>query len=267
MNLVPSLRGRFRPAIVRLLAVSATVAFVAAACGGEGEQVAHADTAEAPAPPPPPYRVVDVAHAGAIVGTVTLAGELPEDTVVRVTMDQTVCGTSQRVPLIERRGDRVENVVVWLADARRGKALPVERRFEVTSEGCALVPRVQAAIAGGMLNVKNADPSTHRTRFLSDGHVLDIVQETDRGQVVPTAKVLARPGLVEVRCDLHPWVRGWIRVFDHPYFAVTNRDGTFTIDSVPPGTYHLVAWQARLGRREQAVTVAAATETTVEVAF
>lgn len=242
------------------------------ACGGErpaGATAADdsATMARAEEPARAPYRVVDVRNGGAIVGRVLATKPTPEDTAVAVAADSGVCGATRVVPLVERRGDRLENVVVWLDDARAGKPLPAERRYEIEHDACAIVPRVQAAVAGGMLNVRSRDPAVHRARFVRNGATIDMVQETDAGQVVPTEKVLARAGLVEVRCDRHPYTRAWIRVFDHPYFAVTNRDGTFTLDSVPPGTYTLEAWQPTLGVRTMKVTVGKGADVTVEVAF
>ena len=83
------------------------------------------------------------------------------------------------------------------------------------------------------------------------------VAETEAGAVVPSPTVLAKPGLVLVRCDLHPWSRGWIAVFGHPYFTTTDVNGAFTIDSVPPGRYRLVVWHERFGTRSDSVTVVA----------
>ena len=96
---------------------------------------------------------------------------------------------------------------------------------------------------GGTLNVGNADQTTHRTVFIRQetGTALATVQETEAGAVVPTAAVLSVPGMVEVRCDQHPWTHGWIVVFDHPYFTTTDANGAFTIDSVPPGRYQITA--------------------------
>lgn len=246
----------------------------AAACGrGEGAPSkrgarAHAARAARHAPALPPYRVIAVPDGGTILGRVTAASPTPSDTSVAITRDQDVCGPSQLVPLVERRGDRLEDVVVWLDGIRAGKPLPVERRFEVQQFRCAILPRVQAAIAGGMLDVRSADPIVHRTTFVrDDDDTLDTVQETDAGQVVPTAKVLAEPGLVTARCAFHPISQAWIRVFDQPYYAVTNRDGTFTIDSVPPGHYTLHAWQPRLGERSVPVDVRRGAEVKADVRY
>jgi hypothetical protein len=268
-----SLRDRRAPVTVSAIVRIVALVLVATACGRGDSQAprGHAAYGAARATPTvparPPYRVTNVARSGAIVGRVTATGDTPADSVVHATIDQDVCGASERVPMVERRGNRLANVVVWLDGVRSGKPLPVDRRFELTVKRCAFLPRVQAAITGGMLNVRSLDATTHRVDFRHDGSTVDVVQETDRGQVVPTEKVLARPGLVEAQCGVHRWARAWIRVFDHPYFAVTNRDGTFTIDSVPPGTYRLIAWQPRLGEKEQTVTVEAAKDAQVDLSF
>ena len=155
------------------------------ACGRE-----RAPAPSAP-PPPPAYRTITIAGAGRVDGWVT-AGE----------------------------GARMDEIIVWLDDVRTGKALPLARRFEIDHENSELIPRAQAAIAGGMLNVRNADDSVHRARFTLTGvsgradSVLVVVEESGAGQVVPAPGPLGRAGLVTVTCDLHPATRGWIRVFD-----------------------------------------------------
>jgi hypothetical protein len=215
--------------------------------------------------------VIDVDDAGTVRGTVSLGADrdVRRDTVVRMLSDQDVCGARMRIPLVRQRGDLVADVIVWLRDAQRGKPMPIERRFDIATEDCALEPRVQAVVVDGTLNVFNGDPAPHRSRFLRAGtdSTIALVRETDAGQVVPVRSVLASPGLVEVRCDVHPYTHGWIRVFDQPYFDVTDRRGRFTLADVPPGTYHLVAWHPRLGRIEQIVRVREGEDVAVELTF
>jgi hypothetical protein len=217
--------------------------------------------------PGAPYREVAVASGGSVRGVVELDGDAPRDTTVRPTNDVDACGASFVDQTVERSGSRLGGAVVWLADVRTGKELPLARRFELTSDRCQITPRVQAATAGGTLNVRNADATQHRTRFLRHptGETLALVSQTDRGQVVPVEHVLAQPGMVEVRNDQHPWMRGWIAVFDHPYHGVTARDGSFSFDSVPPGRYRVMAWHERVGRVVDSVAVAAGKETRVEL--
>lgn len=214
----------------------------------------------------PAYVVRPAADAGRITGTVQLDGPAPPDTTVTPGPDDVrTCGRSLTVPTVETRSGGVEGAVVWLVGVGVGKALPDVRRAELALDGCRLQPHIVAAVAGGALNVHGVDVLDSRLRFTrveggagddAPGTVLLRVTTTDGGQVVPSERVVAAPGTVEVRGELQPWLRAWVLAFDHPYFATTDAAGGFVLDGVPPGTYHLVAWHDRLGRAEQTVTVA-----------
>jgi hypothetical protein len=155
-------------------------------------------------------------------------------------------------------GSSPSDVIVWLDGVRAGKPLPLARRYEIDHESNAVVPLVQAVMQGGTLNVRNADETRHRARFTLTGaadSLLGVVEETGAGQVVPAPKLLKRPGMVVVTCDDHPGTRGWIRVFDQPYYANVDSTGRFAMDSVPPGRWELHAWHPVLGERITRVTV------------
>ncbi len=236
-----------------------------------------ADTVPATVPPPLPppefgggaaaYTVVDVTDGGgSIEGFVRIEGEIPSDTIVRPTVDLEVCGSAFVDSTVRRSGERLANVVVWLVDARSGKPLPLGRRFEVAHTRCRLNPRVQAVRVGGTLNIRSSDRTVHHARFIRgvDGSTIRVVTEHDAGQVVPDESVLVSPGRIEVRCDAHPWTRGWIFAFDHPYYAVSDRRGSFAMDSVPPGRYQVMAWHERFGTLTDSVVVSAGQPATVE---
>jgi hypothetical protein len=80
--------------------------------------------------------------------------------------------------------------------------------------------------------------------------------------------VFKRPEIIRVDCDLHPWMRAWVVVAEHPFYALTNDQGEFTLANVPAGQYTIQVWHERLGTVGRAVTVndAAATTVTVEMA-
>ncbi len=76
-----------------------------------------------------------------------------------------------------------------------------------------------------------------------------------------------RPGLVQIMCDTHDWMNGWIAVLDNPYYAITGEDGAYKITNIPAGTYNLTAWHEKLGRRQVEVTVKAGEETKLNFEF
>lgn len=213
------------------------------------------------------YTVATVSNPGQVSGTITIRGDIPADTVVHPTSDVTTCGTELTDVTIEHTGPLLAGAVVWLDGVRSGKPLPLVRRYDVINEGCLIVPRVQAAIAGGTINVRSLDPVTHRTRLIRTGESkpIALVTETDEGQVVPLDHALEVPGQIEIRCDQHPWTRGYIAVFDHPYFAVTTANGAFAFDSVPPGKYTLRVWHERLGTASREVTITGGGTTTADI--
>ena len=262
MTAIPRLRARFACATLGM-----TLVLVACdranqrdretTAGNNGEALAATPKAVKQAPA---YTVRALDSFGAVSGSVEIDGPLPADSVIQTPVsDQPVCIPTLIRRGIEHRGARAVGVVVWIDGIRSGKPLPIERRFEVTNEDCSLDPELQAAVAGGTLNVRNRDATEHRTRVTrrGGGEVVATIRETDEGQVVPNDQVLAKAGILELSCDAHPWTRSWIAVFDHPYFAVTDASGSFVMDSIPPGRYAVRIWHPRLGTVNDSVTVEA----------
>lgn len=254
----------------------ATLATCLAACKGsddrrESRNVSADTIAEAAFTSRPglsPYREVELTELGRLEGEVRLESSA-RDTLVVVTRNADLCG--DRIPegaIVAPRGGLM-NVVVWLSDAREGKAFPDSRRFEVTNARCRLDPRVQGVIVGGTLNVKSADPVVHETVIRVSGmaEILETVTQNGDGQVVPLEQVLARPVRLELSCRTHPWTQGWIHVFDHPYFIVSAPNGRFVLDSIPPGEYTLRTWHERLGGTTREIKVENGGITRVEVKY
>jgi hypothetical protein len=215
-----------------------------------------------------PYREIELTALGRLEGEVRLESSA-RDTLIVVTRNADLCGDRIAEGAIVAPQGGLMNVVVWLTDAREGKALPDSRRFEVTNLRCRLDPRVQGVIVGGTLNVKSADPVVHETVIRVSGvtEVLETVTQNGDGQVVPLENVLARPLRLELSCRTHPWTQGWIHVFDHPYFVVSAPNGRFVLDSIPPGEYTMRTWHERLGGTAREVRVENGGVTRVEVKY
>jgi len=222
----------------------------------EGSVAPRPSVVETPAQP---YRATNVVGGARLTGTVEFDGALPPDSVIRLPPETQGCGNSVRTQSIEHTGSRIGQAIVWIADIRTGKPLPVERRFELANDGCLLAPRIQAVLAPATLNVASEDVAMHRNHIIDvrTGELQAIAPFNDNGEVIPFDSLLVRPAQLEVTCEVHPWSKAWILVFDHPYFAMSEKAGTFSIDNIPAGTYTVKAWHPQLGSGEQTVTVAA----------
>jgi plastocyanin len=121
-------------------------------------------------------------------------------------------------------------------------------------KGCRFVPRVLGIQAGQTFKVTNSDPVTHNVHPIAKMN-----REWNQSQSPddpPLERRFARPEvMVRVKCNVHSWMRSWVGVLDHPYFAITGPDGSYEINNLPPGEYTLEAWHETLGTQEQKVKV------------
>jgi len=262
-----------RTARVRLLPLL-VVAF-AAACsrGAAGDRAAGSSTAAGAAraatvdplaavaraiAPDGPYRVVSVSNPGTITGRISVDALPPRHDTTLTGDDASVCGARVRDRSVETSGHSLEGALVWVSDARAGRPLPALRRADLQIVRCQFVPRMLALVQGTTINLQSKDDAVHRTRFYSESadSLLSRMLTVNRWAVVPSARIAAEPGFVRVRLTRHQFVRGFVAVFDHPYFAVTNRSGRYRIPGVPAGTYHVRVWHERGGDPiERTVTV------------
>jgi len=128
--------------------------------------------------------------------------------------------------------------VVWLDKVPAAKVEP--KTVQMRQEGLELRPRVLALPAGSTVQFPNQDDVFHNLFSYSKPKRFDLGRypKGESQSVTFDAK-----GQVDLRCEVHDHIRGYIHIFDHPYFAVAAEDGSYTIPKVPPGKYTLVAWK------------------------
>lgn len=202
------------------------------------------------------YKVVEVKEVGTITGTVVYQGPIPAPRKINIVKDHETCGHHPtEVPLIFVDDQkRVADAVVFLADIRQGKAFPKEAKTpKIDQQTCEFHPHVQAVRAREEVDIVNSDPVAHNINATQRIYTLFNILQPLRGM---TAKQkFDKPGVVNLRCNVHEWMRGYVHVFNHPYYVVTGADGAFRLDEVPPGTYELAVWQEHLGEQTFAVDV------------
>lgn len=195
------------------------------------------------------------AAAATLRGVVLFTGSV-EQKKVPVTIDQYVCGKEKQAEDLvvdSKRG--VRNAVVWLHAPPPGAATePATAKVEMDQKGCVFVPHVVIVPAGGTVDFLNSDRLLHNLHSASrDNPSFNRTQP--KGRVIPIT--FARPEIIRVNCDLHSWMRAWVVVADHPFYALTNDAGEFELPRVPPGKYTLQIWQESLGITSRDVSVGA----------
>jgi plastocyanin len=191
--------------------------------------------------------------AATIKGNVRYAGARVEKKILPVTIDQYLCGKEKEAgDLMLSSSNGIRNVVVSLQGVPASSKAVNPQPAKMDQKQCVFVPRVVVVPVGGTVEFLNSDRLLHNVR--GGGK-----ENPPFNRAQPHARNIAiafkSPEILRVDCDLHSWMRGWIVVAEHPFYTVTNDEGEFVFENIPPGKYKLEAWQETLGRANQEVTV------------
>jgi len=118
-------------------------------------------------------------------------------------------------------------------------------KAELDQKNCEFLPYVQAIHQDQTLVIKSSDPVNHNVRYAAFANSPFNQIMAPKGEI--EMKLVAERRPIVVACDIHSWMKAYIMVFDHPFFAVTGADGAFEIKGVPAGEQNLVLWQERVG--------------------
>jgi Polysaccharide lyase family 4, domain II len=208
------------------------------------------------------------AFTGSITGEVRFSDDPPKLPVIKVSKDQDYCGENfpNEIYLIDSNGG-MSGVVVSLEVAPAAEGPDPQKENLLSNTGCNYAPRVLAMRKGERLKVHNNDPKLHIPHSYLDQRTVFNLSLPFRGTSIDATKKIRRPGIMKVVCDTHAWMLAYIHVFDHPFFAVTDERGAFTIRNLPPGTYMLKAWHEDAGVKIQEITVPPNEEARVNFEF
>lgn len=193
------------------------------------------------------------ARAAVIRGVVVFSSAV-EPKKLPVTIDQYICGKEKPAEDLVVGAQRgIRNAAVWLHTPPPGAAWPAAPvKVDMDQRGCVFVPRVVLVPAGGTVEFLNSDRLLHNLHSASRENP-SFNRTQPKGRVIPIA--FAKPEIIRINCDLHSWMRAWVVVADHPFYALTNEAGEFSLPSVPPGKYTLQIWQESLGVTSREIAV------------
>ncbi len=204
------------------------------------------------------------ALAGDVTGVVHYLGTPPAPPQLPVNKDPNVCGKTVADQSIEVSNGALHNVVVTVKGAGAQKPAPLAAKVVLDQKLCHYVPHVQAAPVGSTLEIVNSDPMLHNIHgYLGSATFFNMAMPL-KNQHIP--RVLNRPGLVHVKCDVHNFMNGFVVVVDAPY-AVVGDDGRYEVKGLPAGTYTVTAWHETLGEKTAQVTVPASGAATADFSY
>lgn len=253
----------------KLLAISTIVALgLLAGCSGGGETPDATESADAGSGA---AFSVDPATAGTITGKVSFSGKAPRRGRINMSAE-TSCAQAHGGPIptedfVPNDNGTIRYAFVYIKSDFGGASFPVpEEPVVLDQKDCLYSPHVVGAMAGQTIRFLNSDTVTHNVHPVPENNREWNVSQPPNSD--PIEKSFARPELLlAVKCNVHPWMRAYIGVMKHPYFAVTGSDGTFTIGNLPPGDYTVVSWQEKLGEQEIQVTIGDSETKEIELAY
>ncbi len=212
----------------------------------------------------------DTQAIGSVAGRVTLEGQLPQPSRISMSSDPSCAkahpGPAVNEELVTGSGGTLGNVIVFVSDGLGNRTFEVPAQpVVVDQKGCMYLPHVVGIQAQQKLRMVNDDSTTHNIHPVPTNN-----REWNKAQPAGTTfeESFAREEIaIPVKCNVHPWMRSYIAVFKHPFFAITGTDGHFDLRNLPPGEYTVEAWHEKLGAIKQVITVAAGEAKNMDFVF
>jgi plastocyanin len=204
---------------------------------------------------------IDLATAGTVSGTIHFNGDAPRPIVIDMAQDPACSEATKTSNMTEQyvvHDGRLANVFIYVQDGLGNRIyMPSKEPVVLDQKGCRYVPHVIGAMAGQPVEFRNSDRTMHNVHIVPPGRQDSTGFDISQPPMAGTEQhVFRTTGLViPIRCNNHPWMEAFLNVVKNPFFAVSNPDGTFEIDGLPPGNYTLVAVHEKLGTQTQQITI------------
>ena len=208
---------------------------------------------------------------GSVTGSVAFSGAVPAKTEINMGADPT-CSAAHTEPTFTEEAvvngnNTLKNVFVYVKTGLEGQTFPVTATpASLDQNGCHYNPHVTGVMVGQPIEIINSDTTLHNVHSMAKES-----KEFNLGMPIKGMKIkktFEKPEImVRMKCDVHPWMGAYVGVLNHPFFAVTGEDGSFTIKDLPAGTYTLEAWHETFGTQTAEVTVAEGGSATANFSF
>jgi plastocyanin len=205
-------------------------------------------------------------NEGNITGVINFTGAAPAPSKLDMSSDSKCEGENFLDEAVVKNG-KLQNVFVFVKGGLPQAAFETPAdAVTLDQNGCKYVPRVLGVQAGQPLKIVNSDQTNHNIHPLPR-----VNREFDDSQLAgqgPIIRKFKRPeAIFPVKCNQHSWMRAYIAVLAHPFFAVSDSNGAFTIKGLPPGEYEIEAWHEKYGAKTAKIKVAEKADAKADFTF
>jgi plastocyanin len=196
---------------------------------------------------------IDPATVASISGVVRFVGTPPAPQKIDMSADSGCKGQNQSEIVVVSDG-RLANGLVYVKDGLGGRSFPAPaEKLTILQEGCRYVPHVAAAMVGQPVEFVDKDDTLHNIHPMPKSNAEWNQSEMPNGSF---ARPFTAPEImIPIKCNQHPWMKMYLSVLSNPFFAVTGKDGSFTLKGLPPGTYTIAAVHEKYGEQDLKITV------------
>jgi len=213
---------------------------------------------------------------GSITGTITYEGKIPklkkfdmaiEPICVQKHETDPVRFTGRSEALVLGDENTLGNIFVQvIAGLPKKEYSPPDTPVVIDQNGCTYAPHVLALMVGQPLKFLNSDGVLHNLHTLpEENDEFNVTMPKFLKETIRTFEYAE--GMFPIKCDVHPWMGGFVAVLDHPFFAVTQKDGVYKIEGLDPGDYEIEFWHEKLGIRNASVSVKGDETQTLDFVF
>jgi plastocyanin len=209
---------------------------------------------------------IDPATAATITGTISFDGAAPKAKPIDMSNDPGCKGQAASEQVVVDDG-HLANVLVYVKDGLGNRSFdPPQKSVTIKQEGCRYVPHVVAVMTGQPVKFEDDDQTLHNIHPMPKQN-----REWNQSQMPnsqPLDKAFSTPELmIPIKCNQHPWMRMYLSVIGNPFFAVSGKDGKFSLQGLPPGTYTIAAVHEKYGEKTQTITVGAKEDKSVSFRY
>jgi len=207
--------------------------------------------------------------AGTISGKVSYSGTAPKARTIDMSQEP-VCAQQHASPLpaetvVTGTNQGLANVVVYVSAGARDENQAPAQAVVFDQKGCQYVPHVLVIQVGQEVRVMNSDQTSHNVH-----PVAKLNHEWNKSQppgAKPIVESYDKEEFIPVKCNVHPWMRGYFVVLKTSHYDVSREDGGFKLPNLPPGKYTITAWHEVFGTRTAEVTIGGSETKSVTFTF